>query len=293
MIKLSSKRHALSFARITLPIFLTFVTCACSSQRMSSVTPKTSSSTNYVFQCEELNSINAQRALDPHNIQLVSWNIFKGNKEGWERDLYRLSDSRSVFVLQEAPKRAVETALANDPQIRDWRWQFAPGYKTRKTQTGVLTFSRGDSGQSCKLTHQEPWLRSPKASLITRYSLDGLGSELLIANIHGVNFTLGTTAYRQQLADLKRILLKHQGPLIVAGDFNSWSNRRNRAVDEVFNDLRLKQIDFEPAFRKSFFGHPLDHVFYRGLLINSKRVHKLESSDHNPIQVNFRVRPSP
>lgn len=254
-----------------------------------SIKPLTTYPVDNEIVCKTAPQTNRSQSLDGEDIQLVSWNIYKGNKPGWKKDLYRLSNNQSVFVLQEAPLLLIEQTLKSDPDTKDWTWQFAPGYKASRMQTGVLTFTRSPASYFCHLRHKEPWLRSPKASLITRYAIGDVDTELLVANIHGINFTLGVHAYRQQIEDLKNIISEHRGPVIIAGDFNSWSKKRNRVLAEVFEQLQLKQVEFESSYRKAFLGHPLDHVYFRGLEIKSRRVHQLDSSDHNPIQVNFRV----
>jgi endonuclease/exonuclease/phosphatase (EEP) superfamily protein YafD len=42
------------------------------------------------------------------------------------------------------------------------------------------------------------------------------------------------------LEDLKTILKIHSGPIIMAGDFNTWNETRLQLVEEIASDLKLR-----------------------------------------------------
>ncbi len=94
-------------------------------------------------------------------------------------------------------------------------------------------------------------------------------------------------AYQKYWQELESILESHDGPLIVAGDFNTWNAERWNIVALVARRLRLQPVRFEPDRRSRFFGQVVDHVYYRGLVPSNAVVHDVSTSDHNPIQVNF------
>ena len=142
---------------------------------------------------------------------------------------------------------------------------------------------------SCGIRTTEPFIRIPKTVLISRYPIAGTSQDLLVANIHGINFTLGTDAYQQQLNELKNVLAKHSGPIVLAGDFNSWSEQRLEIVKEVISTLSLQSLTYKNQNRITIFGNAIDHVFYRGLEVVSQGTFKVTSSDHNPIKVTFKV----
>ena len=68
---------------------------------------------------------------------------------------------------------------------------FAQGYQRDQLSTGVMTASRIAPLAQCSLTHYEPWLKSPKATSITEYALQGTDNTLLVVNVHLINFTFG------------------------------------------------------------------------------------------------------
>lgn len=273
------------------PLFVLYVTLllvlliSCGTQTQK---PLTSTQT-FALSCKKISDKPLLNPLDPNDIQLISWNIFKGSIKGWQADLHKLSNNQSIVLIQEAPLLALEKALTIPQEKNNYFWKFAPGYIAGDMLTGVMTFSFSQAKSFCYLQHKEPWLRSPKATLVTIYNIENSEKTLLVANVHGINFTLGTKAYRKQLEDLEVIIAAHTGPAIVAGDFNTWSRKRNQVIEGILGKLDFTKAELDPTHEKKFFDYPLDHIFYRGLKVNSTKVHQLETSDHNPIQVNFQL----
>ena len=75
-------------------------------------------------------------------------------------------------------------------------WSFAPGYTLDGEITGVMTLSRSRPLTQCSFTSLEPLLRTPKATSVTEYGLTGPELTLVVVNIHAVNFSMGTGAFR-------------------------------------------------------------------------------------------------
>ena len=132
----------------------------------------------------------------------------------------------------------------------------------------------------------------PKSTLVSYYDIDGHDKHMMVANIHGINFTLGMAAYRQQLDQMNEAIKQNDGPMIVAGDFNSWSEKSFAEIEKMLDDLSLSSLSYKVNIKTHFLGNALDHVFYRGLEPVSNRVYEVSSSDHNPISVSFRLKQS-
>ena len=88
-----------------------------------------------------------------------------------------------------------------------------------------MTLSTSNPSLHCNLTAWEPWLGTPKATSITEYPLQDRDDRLLTINLHAVNFTLGLENFQQQFGALADVLSQHQGPVILAGDLNTWSEQ--------------------------------------------------------------------
>lgn len=212
---------------------------------------------------------------------LLTWNIYKAQYEGLFADLNRLTNQAGFILLQEATQ---------DPRLLELKpyQRFSPGYKSGDMQTGVLTLSRWPATAHCRLSHQEPWLQTPKATNITEYAVSD-DRRLLIVNMHGINFTLGTTAFERQLHDALKVVARHQGPVIFAGDLNAWSDARQQLVIDSLTATGLTEVRYSDDKRTKAFGLALDQIWTRGVSISSSLVMQYESSDHNPILVTIEV----
>ncbi|WP_199525366.1 endonuclease/exonuclease/phosphatase family protein [Pseudoalteromonas sp. bablab_jr011] len=211
----------------------------------------------------------------PYQFELLSWNIYKAQIDGLVNDLNTLNESADIVLLQEAIKDSTLTNLKP-------YWRFAKGYKSGNVQSGVMTLSRWPATVHCTLTHVEPWLRSPKATNIVEYALPNQ-QLLLSVNLHAINFTFGISDLKQQLDDAADIMRHHTGPIIFAGDLNTWSDERQQLVTQTLNNLGLHEAIYLDDKRTKAFGLALDQVWVRGVKIETTVVPELESSDHNPI----------
>ena len=228
----------------------------------------------------------AVSALDPEGFSLMSWNVLKGRRQGWGKDFLRLSQGSDVILLQEA---YLTKELRSTLRSAKMRWKLATAIRYWGTESGVLTASEIAPEVICMHRFDEPLLNTPKTSLFTRFSISSQRTYLVIINVHAVNFTVYTAYYQNYWQELETILESHDGPLIVAGDFNTWSAERLAIVANMARRLRLQPVRFEPDRRTRFFGQVVDHVYYRGLMPSKATVHEVATSDHNPIQVTFKL----
>ena len=214
-------------------------------------------------------------------LEILIWNIQKSGNNGWDTDLGTLGANSDLLLIQEASIQARVEAVLPQPLFR----AFAAGYTTSKDATGVLTLSSVEPSLHCNLTAWEPWLGTPKATNITEYPIDGQGPRLLVINLHAVNFAVGLTDFNSQIMALEPLLNKHMGPLIIAGDFNTWSNNRSEFLHSFMRKHQLSPVTFEPDQRTRFWNLPLDHVYLRELNLVEATSINVESSDHNPLLI--------
>jgi endonuclease/exonuclease/phosphatase (EEP) superfamily protein YafD len=225
--------------------------------------------------------------LNPERISVLNWNVYKGKRENWARDFRRYTSRHDVVTIQEAHLDEELTSML-DKEHQYWTLNTAFHYRDKAT--GVMTASRIKPLHSCGQHTAEPLIRVPKTSLVSFYPIEGMSESLLVANIHGINFTLGVDVYTSQLEKLYEIMRLHDGPVILAGDFNTWSEGRMRVVEEITDRLQLESLDYTNHNRTSVFGNALDHVFFRGLDPVEHDTWHVTSSDHNPTRVSFRVK---
>jgi len=214
------------------------------------------------------------------DLEILSWNIQKANNTGWKKDLSVLAGEVNLAFIQEASIQAGLSEAINSPLHQT----FAAGYATPGQQTGVMTLSTSSPSGKCSFTSWEPWLGTPKATSVTEFPLAGRDDRLLTINLHAVNFALGLQDLRTQFQSLASLLEQHQGPVILAGDLNTWSEQRQTVVDEFTGRFGLGAVAFSPDLRTTVFGNALDHIYIRGLQAKSAQVIPVTSSDHNPLR---------
>ena len=226
----------------------------------------------------------AERMLDADGFTLVNWNMFKGSKTGWEADFAELIRKADVVLLQEAYLSAAMTEALRHSRLN---WGLATAFRLRGIEAGVMTASRADFLGICMQRYREPVVNTPKTSLLTRLRLSD-GDLLMVANVHAINFTVDTDYFRETWQGLEKIAASHEGPLIVAGDFNTWSAARQSTVESTAQRLGLTPVVFPADQRTRILDRPVDHVYYRGLVMVEATVFVVETSDHNAMRVTFK-----
>jgi endonuclease/exonuclease/phosphatase (EEP) superfamily protein YafD len=225
-------------------------------------------------------------ALDPQALRVLTWNIHKEGDAGWERDLAQFSAANDLVLLQEA---VLSPALLDLLESHNFRFTMASSFMYQDTDVGVLTAARVLPIASCTELIVEPWLRIPKSATISWFALEGTPQTLAVVNIHAVNFALSVDVYRQQFDALVSALRNHNGPIIFAGDFNTWTDARLAVVQDAAAALHITAIPFAKDLRSLFLGHQLDHILVRGLDVVQAAAIAVKSSDHNPVTATLRL----
>ena len=230
----------------------------------------------------------ANRGLDPDGFALLNWNLHRGSESGLEQTLQRLAAGHALLTLQEA---RLDDDLRATLDALHLQWDFAPGFVLNQYPVGVLNAASVPALARCVRRTTEPWLGIPKIALYTVYTIAGSRVRLLMINLHGVNFSIGTNEFQQQLAQAREIVTAHRGPLLIAGDFNTWSLERTQLVDTLATQLGLREVEFASEQRIRVWGLPLDHIYYRGLRVLNATSSQQAESDHNPLLAQFALEP--
>ncbi|MEI6858945.1 MAG: endonuclease/exonuclease/phosphatase family protein [Shewanella sp.] len=224
--------------------------------------------------------------LDDHGALSVStWNIYKQKRQGWDKLLTSLNQASQLVLLQEV---GLSPELRLNIQDFGGRVSMAKAFTLWNTSYGVMNLSRTEANSACAYTETEPFIRFAKSAIVAYYSLSN-SEELLVVNLHGTNFEWDLTHYYHQFEPIALALSKHQGPIIFAGDFNTWRAKRLNFVTALTSRYNLSEINYRIDERKRVFGFPLDHIFYRGLTLIEANSLATDSSDHNPITARFMI----
>ena len=220
---------------------------------------------------------------------ILCWNTAKLTmKSSYKESIKSLivENCVNILLLQEVKK-----SLATELDISDYSYILSPNIETRRHVYGVLSaFKISCEDDFSLLTKKrEIAYATHKVTLITKHKI-AHNEQLMIVNIHAINFVKNSDFFNE-LNSIKTIIKLHNGPIVVAGDFNTWNVKRVNFLKEFTHDLSLHEVGFSDNTNiKKVFSNSLDYIFYRGLkLTKSKVVDTKKISDHNPIIASFEV----
>lgn len=213
---------------------------------------------------------------------VLVWNVQKQSAPGFAEAFQRLAPGRQLLLLQEV---YLGGGLPGEFAHSGHGYEMAASFLYPDgCPTGVAIGSTAVAKNlKCGITEDvEPVVGTPKAFLIAQYCLPS-GQTLVAATIHAINRADWTSrgAFERQLETLVEYLLMHQGPMILAGDFNTQSNRKIACLNSAAERLKLVPVVFEPDNRtlSKLTRHPLDHVLVRGITVTESACW-IGGSDH-------------
>ncbi|WP_227006672.1 endonuclease/exonuclease/phosphatase family protein [Shewanella donghaensis] len=235
----------------------------------------------FVSQCLTHNAI---VPLDQQGrLRIAVWNIYKQQKKNWQPQLQQITDNSDLVLLQEAKLNSrFSEYLANTQH----HVVMAKGFRLMNIPMGVMNISSQPANEACAYQTAEPLIRFAKSTLVATYPLSN-GQQLLVVNLHGINFDWRLDHYESQLKQILKKVTIHHGPVILAGDLNTWRDGRMSIVRQLTQGMKLTEAKYKKDFRKRVFGLPLDHLFYRGLTLVQADSTETSASDHNPIETEF------
>ena len=231
-----------------------------------------------------------QEKMLPNTFSLLVWNIHKENQEPLFKETLSvlLKTYPSDLLLFQEVKHLKTSAYT----LENYSYALASNIETSKNIFGVTTAAKVQfkSINTFMSSNRElGGLATHKSLLITEHCFTPTKS-IHIVNLHAINF-VSLKSFTLELAKIKQILQTYSGPMIIGGDFNNWSERRVKVLENFQKELHLKKATIEqPHYIKTIFSKPLDHIFYRGIrLIKAEAINTKKVSDHNPIHATFKV----
>lgn len=244
----------------------------------------------------------------PSTFSIVTWNVAKGGRSVAcaAAEIQALAASSDILCVQEF----VPSLMPSGAFSCEFASSFRPPLAEEPNGVGILARSAPTSVQVRSSQWKEGWVLTPKMSLFAHYPLGGAGPdgagpegaghdgvELLVVNLHGLNFQpVFTYGLREQMRHVTAALERHDGPVVVCGDFNTWRRDRLALVEGALEGL--DNVPFDGLVRTGA-RHlvrlaggdpalPLDHVFVRGLSVVDASVVPTVVSDHVPLRVTLR-----
>jgi endonuclease/exonuclease/phosphatase (EEP) superfamily protein YafD len=215
---------------------------------------------------------------------LIDWNAHKLEDERFIQDLAQLAQSADLITIQEGMHSdAFQNQFLKLPFSSSFFKSFCTG---DKEATGVMSMSRYmlEENKTLVSPGREPILNTPKVSGYSTLVIPEIGRVHLI-NTHALNFNFGSK-FKDQVDSIAEFIKTLQGPVIWAGDFNTWNDDRKDYLIKHATALGLTHLN--PANDKRGLLK-LDHVFVRDLNVESIEVlSQYKSSDHVPLRVVFK-----
>ncbi|MDX2369000.1 MAG: endonuclease/exonuclease/phosphatase family protein [Colwellia sp.] len=225
------------------------------------------------------------------NIEILLWNVFKCRKNGWQEDFITLMCDKDLILLQEAILNSPFDIHFNKSLQHQWIMARSFRHVQTNIETGVKTGSTVAAKKHyfSASTHSEPITKTKKMLLATMYPLDTLGQSLLVVNSHIINFVV-FEKFRSHLDQVFQTMNHHDGPILLAGDFNTWNGKRLKYFHELAMSFALEEVKMIRQPRLNHLFRHLDHIYCRGLEVVNAHVHThIHSSDHYPISLSLRT----
>lgn len=244
---------------------------------------------------ESLETIGAakNKELRATSLKALVWNIKKSGMAKWQSEFKKFSENRDLILVQEAyANDFFRTVLAT---YFGYRWDVGISFLYRKdnnTPTGTMIGSTV-AASYVDVMHspdEEPVLETPKSLTLAKYPVKGKTEELLVISIHGINFQT-TAAFKRHIDRAFESISEHTGPILFAGDFNTWNNPRTNYLYRMCKKHDLKAVKFKNGHHRLMFnGYYLDHSFVRGLEVtHAEVIGESEGSDHKPLLLEMNV----
>ncbi len=229
----------------------------------------------------------------PQRLKAVVWNIKKAERTAWKQEFDRYAEGRDLFLLQEVYERPVFLDTISSMVGHQWEMGISFLYRQYGNAATGSMIGAAATPLEASVKHspdREPLTLTPKATTVAKYDVEALDTDLLVISVHGINFE-STEAFRRQMRQVEGEVRKHRGPVLLAGDFNTWNEGRTSSLHSLVRRLGLSEAAYTNGQeRMTFNGWPLDHVFTRELVVHSATVEGGSvGSDHRPILLDLEV----
>ncbi len=243
-----------------------------------------------------------KEAIINDSIRMLIWNIHKNrNLSEWKKEITHIvKEKEPNFILLQEVRLEGDVGTFISKNLK-YGWEFSPNLYQEKynAYSGILTASRIKPKMVKPVLSNaaEPFSKTQKIVLFTKYPIGSVSLELLVVNIHGINIKIDLDGFKEQLCSIAEVVMRHDGPVILAGDFNTWRKARLEYLSKIVKEMELIKIDFgsKANYVKTMFGNHLDHIFvskenFEIIKGSQDVIADSKSSDHSPLFVELRIR---
>lgn len=242
---------------------------------------------------------NSRVALPSSYIKALVWNIHAGAHEDFNHEFKKLSRNMHLGLFQEVDLNdSLESALL----MADLAYTHARSYISPisgdKKGVAIGSVSPAQLTRALRSPVSEFGVATPKAVLLQTFKLENRKEELLVVNVHAINFVTNKMFY-SHIDQILKAIKSHKGPMLIAGDFNTWNDQRLTYLDRQMSKQLIARAHLGrgrsqfPDIGRWFgvqTGGAFDQVYTRGVKLRFAEVHAwANSSDHKPIEIHFSI----
>ncbi|AZZ35317.1 hypothetical protein CIK05_00365 [Bdellovibrio sp. qaytius] len=218
-------------------------------------------------------------------IEVLTWNVLKFKRENSFSDFTNLANKADIAFVQEA-------VHSNDLQNQTAQnipmdWTFFKSFCREYGASGVQIGSRFPQleTEAVLAPALEPVVNTPKVTGFATIEISG--HKVLLISIHGLNANKGLD-FEKHIDQVVGVASKFEGPIIWAGDFNTWNPLRIAYLKSKGESIGMTLLVPETDSRKL----KLDHILVRGFKMKSVQVlDTYVSSDHWPVRAELEFSP--
>jgi endonuclease/exonuclease/phosphatase (EEP) superfamily protein YafD len=233
--------------------------------------------------------------LKSDSIHVLVWNIKKTQERPWKEEFSAYSRGKDLLLIQEAydSDRFLDTITSYE----GYRWDMGKSflytrYANHATGTMIGSTAEPEEVIVSHTSDHEPITHTPKTLTYAKYGLEGSDKSLLVVSVHAINFR-ELAPFKRNMEQIKAQVEKHEGPVLVAGDFNTYLKSRTNFLMNLMKSLNLTAVKFlhaDERLRAPVTGYFLDHAFVRGLSVKFADVDgNSHGSDHKPLILELAV----
>ena len=232
----------------------------------------------------------AERPQNPQTLKVASYNIEDGieiEQVIRELGMYNPLRESDFFLLQEMDEAGTEKIA----RALNYNYIYYPSSMPTRIERnfGNAVLSRWPLSQSKKLILPRKHPTNKQLRIAVRATAELPDREIRLYSVHTETYTVMTKHRKAQVAAIADDIGPGESAVIVAGDFNTVSNRSIRRLKRIFGEIGLVRASAGAGTTlKKYKTRPsaADHIFTRGFEVKGRgTLYEALASDHFPVWV--------
>ena len=224
-------------------------------------------------------------------IRMLVWNVHVGECSTLNSYLTELCADQDLVMYQQQNSTVSAPADCSELQDERYKWLTADSRPVLHTEVCVGVNTGCVVAAEKHVQHESNQEQNVEMAqyvlLETHYALAASNHTLMVLNLCAIQDASG----EEQLLSfepLKQTLTQHEGAIIVAGEFDAWSQNALTDFQQCMIEAELFNASMTRSNKEQQTSNQLGHVFYRGLNLHSvESLPTKQSAVHAPITASF------